>query len=63
MTVRATHDDEFQGIPPTGKRVVVRVIWIDRVLDGRIAQRWGQVDMLGVMRQLGAIPTPETTEA
>jgi hypothetical protein len=50
---------EFQGIPPTGKRITVTGIWIDRMVDGKIAERWGQVDMLGVMQQLGAISSPE----
>jgi steroid delta-isomerase-like uncharacterized protein len=59
MTSRATHTGEFQGIPPTGKRITVTGIWIDRMADGKIAERWGQVDMLGVMQQLGAISSPE----
>lgn len=49
MTSKTTHAGEFQGIEPTGKRITVTGIWIDRVVDGRIVERWGQVDMLGVM--------------
>lgn len=56
MTSQATHTGEFQGIPPTGKKITVTGIWIDRVVDGKIVERWGQVDMLGVMQQLGAVP-------
>jgi steroid delta-isomerase-like uncharacterized protein len=59
MTSRATHVGEFQGVPPTGKRIAVTGIWIDRVVDGKIVERWGQVDMLGVMQQLGVIPQPQ----
>lgn len=58
MTSRATHAGEFQGIPPTGKKITVTGIWIDRVADGKIAERWGQVDMLRVMQQLDALPMP-----
>ena len=56
MTSRATHVGELMGIPPTGKKITVTGIWIDRVVDGKIVERWGQVDMLGVMRQLGVAP-------
>jgi predicted ester cyclase len=54
MTSTATHTGDFQGLPPTGRRITVTGIWIDRVRDGRIVERWGVVDMLGVKQQLGA---------
>ena len=59
MSSRATHTGELQGIPPTGKRITVSGIFIDRVADGKIVERWGQVDMLGVMQQLSVVPSPE----
>jgi predicted ester cyclase len=59
MTSSATHTGEFQGILPTGKRITVTGIWIDRVADGKIVERWGVIDTLGVMQQLGAIAVPE----
>lgn len=59
MTSTATHRGEFQGIPATGKQIRVTGIWIDRVVDGRIVERWGEFDLMGLMQQLGAIPTPE----
>lgn len=59
MTSRATHAGEFQGIVATGKRITVSGIWLDRVAGGKIVERWGQVDMLGMMRQLGAATQPE----
>lgn len=55
----ATHTGEFYGIPPTGKQVRISMLWIDRLVDGKIIERWGQFDALGLMQQLGAIPTPE----
>lgn len=61
MTSRATHAGEFQGIAATGKRITVSGLWLDRVTGGEIAERWGQVDMLAVMQQLGAAPTPPGT--
>jgi predicted ester cyclase len=29
------------------------------VLEGKIVESWVEVDMLGVMQQLGAVPEPE----
>ena len=59
MVSIATHLGEFQGIPPTGRRVRVTGIWIDRVADGQIVERWGVVDMMGLMQQLGATSAAE----
>jgi predicted ester cyclase len=55
----ATHTGEFNGIPPTGKRITVSGIFVDRVVDGKIVERWGIFDQLGLMQQLGVIPAPE----
>jgi predicted ester cyclase len=57
-TTRATHRGAFAGIPPTGKEVRVARIALFRLADGRIAEHWGQVDMLGLLQQLGAVPAP-----
>lgn len=56
MTWRGTHKGEFYGIAPTGKQVNVTSIGIDRVANGKIVEGWGEVDMLGMYQQLGAIP-------
>lgn len=56
MTSDATHRGDFQGIPPTGKPIRVSGIWIDRIANGKIVERWGVVDMLSVMQQLGVVP-------
>jgi steroid delta-isomerase-like uncharacterized protein len=58
-TWRGTHNGEFNGIPPTGNYVTVTSIGIDRIQDGKIVEGWGELDMLGMMQQLGAIPSPE----
>jgi steroid delta-isomerase-like uncharacterized protein len=60
FTWSGTHHGEFEGIPPTGRRISVQGIWIHRLKDGRIVEGrdWGQVDWLGLLRQLGALPDP-----
>jgi predicted ester cyclase len=58
LTWQATHQGELMGIPPTGNLVTVTEMHISRIADGKIVERWGQPDMLGMMQQLGAIPPP-----
>ncbi len=57
--VTATHKGEFQGIAPTGKQVKVKTLDIWRVANGKAVENWVQMDMLGLMQQLGVVPTPE----
>lgn len=49
---RGTHQGELMGIPATGKQVQFSVVHIDRVVDGKIVEHWGQADLLAMMRQL-----------
>jgi len=52
-----THDGSFQGIPPTGKTVKTTGITVFRLADGKIVEEWSESDMLGMLQQLGAIPS------
>ncbi len=63
FTLRATHQGDFMGIPPTGGQVTLAGITILRFAGGRCVERWGQADFLGLMQQLGAIPAPEQAGA
>ncbi len=58
-TWNGTHEGEFMGIPATGRRVTVSQIDITRCADGRMVERWGQLDALGLMQQLGVVSPPE----
>jgi steroid delta-isomerase-like uncharacterized protein len=58
-TIRGTHEGEFRGIAPTGKELEIRGIGIFRFSDGKVVESWDSFDQLGLMRQLGAIPSPE----
>ena len=51
-----THDGELMGVPATGRTLVLRGINVFRVDGDQIAERWGQLDQLGLLRQLGVIP-------
>jgi len=53
---QGTHDGDFFGIPPTGKKVSVMGTHLLRVANGKIAEHWGNDDDLGLMRQLGVVP-------
>ena len=52
-----THRAPFQGFPPTGKRVNVTATVTVRLRDGLAVEGKLNADFLGMMQQLGAIPT------
>jgi steroid delta-isomerase-like uncharacterized protein len=56
---RGTHDGEFRGIAPTGRQITVTGIGIFRFSDGKVVESWDNFDQLGMMQQLGVIPSPE----
>jgi len=58
-TWRGTHQGEYYGIPATGRQVAVTGIAIYRVRGGKCVERWVAVNLLGLLRQLGAM-LPDT---
>lgn len=58
LTAKGTHRGEFAGVPATGKTATIGVVDVLRFAGGRVVERWGQADLLGVMQQLGAVPPP-----
>jgi predicted ester cyclase len=50
------------GIPPTGQQVSTGLIDVVRIVDGKVVEHWSMGDNLGMMQQLGVIPTPEQSE-
>ena len=62
-TNRGTHRGEFEGIPPTGKRIEFTGTTIFHFRDGKIAEEQTSVDLLALMEQLGVIPVPEDAAA
>jgi predicted ester cyclase len=55
-SVTGTHQGEYMGLAPTGRRVAYNEIFIFRFVNGRIAETWGVVDVISQMKQLGVIP-------
>ena len=51
---RATHKGPFLDIPPTGASVSFTGIAIYRLSNGKVVERWVEVDLLGLARQLSA---------
>jgi predicted ester cyclase len=58
VTFHGTHSGAFAGVPPTGKQVRVEAIDITRCDGDRMVEHWGQMDTLGLLTQIGAIPSP-----
>lgn len=57
-TLTGTHEGEFQGIPATHRKIEIRGVQIGRFEGGKIVERWGASDELGILKQLGAAPQP-----
>ena len=58
-TMSGTHKGEIEGIPPTGKKMTLWGISIERVVGSKFVETWETYDTLGFMQQLGLVPTPE----
>jgi predicted ester cyclase len=57
-TIRGTHKGELLGISPTDKQVTLTATETYRLAGGMIEEQWVNMDALGMMQQLGAIPQP-----
>jgi steroid delta-isomerase-like uncharacterized protein len=56
--VTATHAAEFMGTQASGRQIVVPVIGIARLADGKVAEWWNSPDRLSWMQQIGAVAGP-----
>ncbi len=56
-TITGTHQGNFQGVRPTGRQIKARGMQISRFQNGRMVERWGSSDELGILKQLGGIAT------
>ncbi len=53
-TIRATHEGEFLSIAPTGRQIVVGLVDVIHIENGKFVEQWGGPDLLDLMQQLGA---------
>ena len=53
-----THTGVFQGLPPTGRKVSFGGIEINRMVDGKVAEHWVQLDQVAMLQQLGLTVVP-----
>lgn len=59
FTAHGVHKGDFMGLPATGKPITMTGIEVFRIKDGKIAELWGEANLLSLMQQLGIIPVPE----
>jgi steroid delta-isomerase-like uncharacterized protein len=58
VAFRGTHRGEFQGIPPSGKEVAFSSMEFNRVVDGKVEEHWVEINLLGLVQQLGVATIP-----
>jgi steroid delta-isomerase-like uncharacterized protein len=54
-TARGTHEASYFGLPATHRAIVVSAIHIHRIADGKLAEHWEQIDLAGLLRQMGLL--------
>jgi steroid delta-isomerase-like uncharacterized protein len=59
-TESGTMKGDFAGMPASGKHATFDAVHISRIEDGKIVEHWVVQDQLGMLRQLGFLPAPET---
>jgi steroid delta-isomerase-like uncharacterized protein len=59
LTARGVHKGDLPGIPATGNPVTMTATVVHRIENGKLAEKWANMDLLGMLQQLGVIPTPE----
>jgi len=58
VAFEGTYRGEFQGLPPTGKKVAFSSMEFNRVVDGQVEEHWVEINLLGLVQQLGVTPIP-----
>jgi predicted ester cyclase len=54
LNFTGTHKGEFQGVPPTNKKINIRSADLYRIENEKIAEHWDVVDQLNLLQQTGA---------
>ena len=59
LTYTGTHNGEFMGLSPTGKKIASTAVDIYRIINGKLAEYWNVTDNLNIFKQVGAIEITE----
>ncbi|HEY1500650.1 MAG TPA: ester cyclase [Acidobacteriaceae bacterium] len=62
-TMTGTHNGPLMGFPPTGKKMKIRGVQIFKFKEGKVIERWGSSDELGMLQQLGITQTPKAASS
>ena len=62
FTASGTHTGPLQGFAPTGRAMAMAEIGIFRLSGGRIVEKWGLLDRLGMHQQIGTNPLEPRSE-
>ncbi|MGH2558491.1 MAG: ester cyclase [Thermomicrobiales bacterium] len=54
FVARGTHKGPFMGVPPSGRRIEIDGISMDRLRDGQTIERWLQYDTVALLQQIGS---------
>jgi predicted ester cyclase len=52
ITMYCTHTAEYQGIPPTGRRIAITYIDITLIKAGKIIEEWVEYDLMSILKQI-----------
>lgn len=56
LRMRGTQKNALMTIAPSGRRIDIAGIRVDRIVGGKIVESWAHLDALGMLRQLNALP-------
>jgi steroid delta-isomerase-like uncharacterized protein len=59
-TFSGTQNGPLMGIPATGKKVKIRGMQISKFAGGKMVERWGSSDQLGMLQQIGVAVIPQS---
>jgi predicted SnoaL-like aldol condensation-catalyzing enzyme len=55
-TYHGTHQGDFLGVAPTGRKIHFETVDAMRVQNGKITEHWGVANLFSLLQQLGAWP-------
>ena len=55
-TAEGTNNGPFGPVPATGRRIRIGGLVLDRVVEGKVVERWEQWDQMAMLQQLGLAP-------